>query len=209
LRLLGAGAVYMLAWLAAVGVLAATRPQVVPDAVAVLVIFGVVFSAIGWLTTLGRRPAAIPVRRPWLEAALVLAYLLIYAVLFTGYGLNAFHAAFPAGRGEAALLVVFKLAVHVILPGILLVAAGARLRPLFAAKPAGWPFWLSLPVLGTLILALTAVISPSVKLIPRCAWPPEPWPSPARAPSSGAPSRRVCVRSSCFARCCRPGWRRS
>jgi len=164
-RLVAVVAVYVLLWGGAVGVLAAARSDAVGDAVVVFVIFGVVFSAIGWLTTLGRAAGAIAVRRPGLEAALVLAYLAAYAVLFTGFGLNAFHAAFAPGRSEAILLVAFKLVVHVALPALVLLAAGARLAPLFAGRPVGRAFWLSLAVLAAAILTVISVISPSLKQI--------------------------------------------
>jgi uncharacterized protein len=163
--LIASATVYLAAWAGAVTLLAATGSDGAGDALAVFVIFGLVFCAIGWLTTLGRPSVPVPVRRPRLEAALVLAYLAAYAVFFTGFGLNAFHAAFPAGRSEALLLAAFKLAVHVALPAALLLAAGASLAPLFAGRPGGRAFWLSLVVLGAAILAVMSVISPSLKQI--------------------------------------------
>ena len=154
---------YLAAWAAAVATLAATKSDAVGDGVAVLVVFGLVLSGVGWLTTIGIRAPTIAVRRPGLELGAVLAFLAAYAVLFTGYGLNAFHAAFAEGRLEAVLLVVFKLVVHVAMPCLLLAAVGASPRALFTSKPRGRPFWLTLLILGPAILAVLAVISPSLK----------------------------------------------
>lgn len=156
---------YLAAWAAAIAVLAATKSDAAGDGVAVLVVFGLALSGVGWLTTLEVRAPAIAVRRPGLEVGLVLAFLAAYAVLFTGFGLNAFHAAFPEGRGEALLLVAFKLVVHVALPCLLLAAVGAAPLALFTTKPRGRPFWLTLAVLGPAILIVLAVISPSLKQI--------------------------------------------
>jgi uncharacterized protein len=158
-------ALYALVWGSAVVTLAAGRYDAAGDAVAVLATFGLIFPALGWLTTLGAAAPPIPVRRPALELSLVLAYLAAYAVLFTGFGLSAFHAALPAGRTEAALLVALKLVVHVALPALLLGLAGASLRPLIAVRARSRAFWLSLAVLGAAILALMCVISPSLKNI--------------------------------------------
>ncbi len=158
-------AIYLAAWAGAVAVLAAAGSDAAGDAVAVFAIFGLLLSGMGWLTTLGRAAAPVPVRRPSLEAGLVLAYLVAYAVLFTGFGLNAFHAAFAPGRIEAVLLLALKLVVHVVLPAALLLSVGASLRPLIAGRPTGRAFWLSLVILGGAILAVMCVISPSVKQI--------------------------------------------
>ena len=154
---------YLTAWAAAIATLAATKSDAVGDGVGVLVVFGLVLSGVGWMTTIGVRPPTIPVRRPGLELGAVLAFLAAYAVLFTGYGLNAFHAAFAEGRLEAVLLVIFKLIVHVLMPCLLLATIGASPRALFTAKPRGRPFWLTLLILGPAILAVLAVISPSLK----------------------------------------------
>ena len=156
---------YLAAWAVAAATLAATKSDALSDGVAVLVVFGLLFSGVGWLTTIGVRAPPIAVRRPGLEFGLVLAFLAAYAVLFTGFGLNAFHAAFPEGRVEAVLLMAFKLLVHVALPCLLLAAVGAAPQMLFTTKPRGRPFWLTLIVPGPTILALLAVISPSLKEI--------------------------------------------
>jgi len=156
---------YLAAWAAAVAVLAVTKSDAASDGVTVLVVFGLTFSGAGWLTTIGVRAPTIVVRRPGLEVGVVVAFLAAYAVLFTGFGLSAFHAAFAEGRVEAVLLVAFKLLVHVALPCLLLVAVGASPRALFTTTPRGRPFWLTLFVLGPAILATLAVISPSLKEI--------------------------------------------
>ncbi|MFI4935575.1 MAG: CPBP family intramembrane glutamic endopeptidase [Caulobacterales bacterium] len=155
--------VYLLIWGAATAVLAAGRPDTVSDAVAVFVIMGVVFSGLAWLLTLGEAAPAVEVKRPGLELTAVLGYLALYAVLFTGWGLSAFHAAFAPGRGEAALLVLFKLVVHVVLPALLLLALGAQIRPLIQTRIRTRGFWLCLTILGAAVVAVICVISDSLK----------------------------------------------
>jgi len=103
------------------------------------------------------------VRRPAFELTAVLIFLAAYAILFTGWGLSAFHAAFHPGRLEAALLVAFKLLVHVAAPALLLFLIGGELRPLFQARLATRGFWLGLVVLGAAVVGLTLLISPSLK----------------------------------------------
>jgi len=147
---------YLAAWVVAIVTLTVTKSDAVGDGVGVLVVFGLLFSGIGWVTTIGVRTPAIRVRRPRLEMALVLAFLAAYAVMFTGYGLSAFHAEFAESRVEAVLLVVFKLAVHIALPCLLLAAVGIAPRTLFTTKPRGRPFWLTLIVLGAAILGVRA-----------------------------------------------------
>jgi len=160
--LIGLGG-YALIWGAAIAVLATIGSDAAGDGVAVMAFMGVGFSVLAWLVTLGEQAPAIEVRRPELELAAVLVFLAAYAVLFTGWGLSAFHAAYPPGRLEAALLVAFKLLVHVAAPALLLVFLGAELRPLFQARLNTRGFWLGLIVLGSAVVGLTLLISPSLK----------------------------------------------
>jgi uncharacterized protein len=138
------------------------------DAVAapiILVVTGIGFPLIAWALTRREAPPAIPVPRPRLELGVVLGYLALYAVFFTGYGLNAFHAAFAPGRLEAVLLIAFKLVVHVGLPVLILLAIGGKPGALFTVRANSRSFWIILLVVGSISLAFTGLVSPSLKQI--------------------------------------------
>lgn len=162
--LTGLGA-FAVIWAGAVATLFVTKADGAEDALAVMAVFGVAFSLFAWLVTLGVRAPPVAVRRPLFELGAVLAYLALYAVLFTGWGLSAFKAAVPEGRLHDVLLVALKLVVHVVLPAGLILAIGGKLRPLFAARLGTRGFWLALLVLGPAILGVLSVISPALKQI--------------------------------------------
>jgi membrane protease YdiL (CAAX protease family) len=161
---LGLG-VFSLIWGAAMATLAVTKADGFEDALAVMGIIGVGFSLVGWLVTLGGRAPDVPVRRPGLELGAVLAFLVLYAVLFIGWGLSAFKAAVPPGQTYNALMLALKLVVHVVLPAGLIVAVGGQLRPLIRARADTRGFWLGLVVLGAALLGLLSVITPALKQI--------------------------------------------
>jgi membrane protease YdiL (CAAX protease family) len=156
---------YALAWCASAAVLFASHADDAIAAPIVLVVTGVGFPLIAWALTRTDTPPPIPVPRPGLELGVVLAFLAVYAVAFTGYGLNAFHAAFVPRRLEAVLLVAFKLVVHVGLPVLILAAIGARPGALFTANTRLRGFWPLLLVLGAVALAFVGLVSPSLKSI--------------------------------------------
>ncbi|HZZ35336.1 MAG TPA: CPBP family intramembrane glutamic endopeptidase [Caulobacteraceae bacterium] len=158
-------ALYGIVWAASVAVLLARGAEGASDSLAVMAIFGIALPAVGWLVTLGERAPAIEVRRPVVELTAVIAFLVLYAVFFTGWGLSAFKAASPPGQAHDAMLLAIKLIVHVALPAGLIIALGGRLRPLFTARADTRGFWLSLVILGAAVLAVLSVISPSLKQI--------------------------------------------
>jgi len=162
---IGALALYALAWCGSAAVLFATGSDDAVSAPIILVVTGIGFPLIAWALTRRDQPPSIPVPRPGLELGVILAFLALYAVLFTGYGLNAFHAAFAASRLEAVLLVAFKLVVHVGLPVLILLAIGAKPGALFTVRANSRAFWLILLIVGGLSLAFMCVVSPSLKHI--------------------------------------------
>jgi membrane protease YdiL (CAAX protease family) len=127
-----------------------------------LVIFGIGLSAVAWLTTRGTKTTPIAVARPGRESAALVAYLVLYAIFFLGYGMGALRETIPAGRTQEVAVLAVKLLVHVVLPAVLLLALGARLRPLFVSQVPARQFWLTFVVLGLVITALLAVVSPSL-----------------------------------------------
>ncbi len=155
---------YLAAWGAATGYLAFKGADWSFPLVS-LGIFGVALSALAVALTRKARAPAIPVARPTLELAAVLAFLAVYAVGFLGWGMGAARHALPPGREQEMLVLVLKLAVHVAAPALLLAALGAQLRPLFSARADRPGFWPPLIVLGGIILALLCVVSPALKQI--------------------------------------------
>lgn len=160
---LAAMGLYALAWAASAYALYAGHSDDFEAALVILPVMGIGFSLVAWLATMGERAPVIAVRRPGLELWAMLAFLALYAVLFTGFGLNAFHAAFKRGRLEQALLLALKLVVHVGLPALVLMAVGGRVRPLLTARVGTRGFWICLVVIGGVSLAFMTVISPSLK----------------------------------------------
>jgi len=134
-------------------------------AIAVMGIFGIAMSGLAWGLTTGAKAPPIEVKRPGLESGVIVLYLALYAVLFTGFGMSAARAAVPEGQTQEVLVMGLKLLAHVILPALILVMLGARLSPLFQAGLSGRKFWRTLIVLGLIILGLLCVISPSLQNI--------------------------------------------
>jgi membrane protease YdiL (CAAX protease family) len=167
-------ATYALAWAASAYALYAAGSDDFESALIIGPVMGVGFSVIAWLATLGERSSlpAIAVRRPQLELTAVLVYLALYAVFFTGFGLNAFHAAFAPGRKAEVLLLGLKLVVHVILPFALLSALAARPVALFTARVGTRGFWLCLILIGALAVGFMSVVSPAFRNIAALRLPP-------------------------------------
>jgi membrane protease YdiL (CAAX protease family) len=167
-------ATYAVAWGASAYALYAGGSEDFQSAIVILPVYGVVFSVVAWIATLGQAAAPLPVRRPRLELTAVLVYLGLYAVLFTGVGLNVFHAAFPSttDRMGAALLIAIKLVVHVGLPFALLAALGGRPGSLFTARANARGFWLCLVLIGGCGVAFMALVSPAFRNIAALGLPP-------------------------------------
>lgn len=128
-------------------------------------VFGLGLTGLAVLLTRKARPPAAPVPRPKLELGALLVFLALYAVGFLGWGMGAARAALPPGQGQELLVLALKLAVHVGIPVLLLLALRAPVRPLFSAHAGRPGFWPPLVVLGLILLALLAVVSPSLRNI--------------------------------------------
>ncbi|HXI49090.1 MAG TPA: CPBP family intramembrane glutamic endopeptidase [Steroidobacteraceae bacterium] len=127
-----------------------------------LAVFGAALPALSIALTRKAAPLPIVVRRPALELMVLLGFLAVYAVAFLGWGMSATRAVVPAGREQAALVLIVKLVVHVGVPAILLALLGARLAPLFNSGIGRPGFWPPLLVVGAIILALMCVVSPAL-----------------------------------------------
>lgn len=130
-----------------------------------LAIFGVGLSAIGWLTTRGSKTEAIEVANPARQSGAVLIYLALYAVLFLGFGMGALRENIPEGPEQELAVMGAKLVIHLVLPAILLVLIGGKLAPLLKSQVGPKQFGRTLIVIGAIILALLAVVSPSLQQI--------------------------------------------
>lgn len=131
----------------------------------VMLIFGVGLSGIAWLLTRGASAPRVEVKRPRTESGAVILYLALYAVLFLGFGMTWARGAFAAGPEQESAVLALKLAVHVVLPALLLVLLGEKLGPITQLGLSRRKFWRTLIVLGVIILGIVCVITPSLKQI--------------------------------------------
>ncbi|HTD72559.1 MAG TPA: CPBP family intramembrane glutamic endopeptidase [Steroidobacteraceae bacterium] len=154
-------AAYLALWAAATAYLGAKGADWTLPAIS-LGVFGAALPLLSLALTRRAAPPAIAVRRPRLELWALLAFLMLYAVGFLGWGMSATRAAVPAGREQELLVLVVKLVVHVGAPALLLALLGAKIAPLFNSGLGRPGFWLPLLVLGAIILALMCVVSPAL-----------------------------------------------
>lgn len=155
---------YVACWAVAVGYLAATGGEW-QTPILVFAIFGVALSGVAWALTRKSNPPPVHVARPGLELGAVVLFMVVYAVGFLGYGMGAVREAIPEGPTQEVAVLILKLVVHVAIPAALLALLGAKLRPLFDSGVGRKGFWPTLVVLATILLALLAVVSPSLKEI--------------------------------------------
>lgn len=129
-------------------------------------IFGLGLGGAAWLTTHGAQAPRVEVQHPRRESSALLIYLvLIYAVLFLGFGMGWARQMVSPGPEQESLVLALKLLVHVALPALLLFFVGAKLGPITQLGLKGRQFWRSLAVLGALILAIVCVVTPSLENI--------------------------------------------
>lgn len=145
------------------------------ESLAVLLIFGLGFSAAAWAATRGAAARPLEVRRPRWESGVILAYLAVFAVLFLGFGLSAVREWLPDGRIERTGVLAAKLAAMVILPAFIFLALGFRLRELFPSGNAlvgGRREWLALAILCALVLVLQFTVGrgPRQMALLRAEW---------------------------------------
>ncbi len=130
--------------------------------IASLLIFGMGGSGLVWVLTRRSDAPPVPVRRPTVELAATLAYLILYATLFLGPVMAWTHS-ITDPRSHAVITAAVKLVAHVGLPVLLLWALRAPLRPLFDSGLGRRGVWPTLLIVGGLLIALLALVSPSLK----------------------------------------------
>jgi membrane protease YdiL (CAAX protease family) len=143
------------------------------EALAGMVVFGLLFSLVALGVTRGATPRPVEVRRPGRELAAVTAYLVVFAVGFLGWGLSALRAAVPGEPQQSVVLLVAKLAAMVLAPALVLVAMGHGGRELLRFHRPDRVERRALLVMGVLLLLLQLVAGRGPKLIealPQPAW---------------------------------------
>lgn len=155
---------YLLVWSAAVFVRLQSGDAL--DAIICGVVFAGVLPPVVWFFTRKARPVEITVARPGLELSAVLAWLAVYAIVVLGWLFTQIKQAIPPGTPtyETTMLAV-KLAVHVIIPIMVLKLVGAKVGPLLAPRLGAKGVLPLLIILGAIFTALMMVISPSLKEI--------------------------------------------
>ncbi|WP_340645619.1 CPBP family intramembrane glutamic endopeptidase [Phenylobacterium sp.] len=128
-------------------------------------LFGVALSGVAWALTRRSNPPPVRVRRPTVELTAVLIFMVVYALGFLGWGMGALKTAMPDGQLRELVILGAKLAVHVFIPALILLALGGRVAPLFSTGLARKGFWPTLIVMSAIFLALLSVVSPSLQQI--------------------------------------------
>jgi membrane protease YdiL (CAAX protease family) len=143
------------------------------EAVAGLIVFGLLFSMAAFWATRGATPRPVVVRRAGRELAAVTAYLVLFALVFLGWGLSALRAAFPAEPVQSVVLLAAKLVAMVLLPAALLAGMGHDWRGLLRFERPSPVERRALLVMGALLLLLQLVAGRGPKMIaalPQPAW---------------------------------------
>jgi membrane protease YdiL (CAAX protease family) len=155
---------YLAVWGASVAYLAASGGDWTFPIVS-LAIFGIILGGIIWFLTRQMDAPLVPVAHPRRESLGLLAYLVIYAVLFIGIWLGSIRHAIPLGPTQELAVLGYKLLIHVGLPAGIILLLGGTLRALFDGGLLRRGFWTALIALSALMFALLAVVSPSLKQI--------------------------------------------
>lgn len=128
------------------------------ESLSVFLIFGVGFSVIAWLCTIGVTAGETEVRAPGREFGAVVIYMVVFSVFVLGYGFSALKSMVTAETQQSVAIVVLKLITMVVLPALLLKAFGYSLRHLFAPRSLGKAGWRAAIIMTVLLFALQALL---------------------------------------------------
>jgi len=123
-RALAAVGLYAVIYILAFIVLARSPEFEAEEVLTSLLIFGVGLSVAAWLVTRGVVPPPEAVSDAKREFGVVLTYLVLFAILFLGWGLSWLKATVPPGALGEAIVVSAKLIVMVVLPAWLFTRLG-------------------------------------------------------------------------------------
>lgn len=155
---------YLLIWAAAVYVRLQSGDAM--DAIVCGVVFAGMLPPVVWFFTRKARPVEIAVARPGPELTAVLAWLAVYAIVVLGWLFTWIKQTWtPQTQTYELVMLAVKLAVHVVIPILILKLVGARVAPLLALRPGAKGFLPLLLILGGFVTLLMMVISPSLKEI--------------------------------------------
>ena len=157
-RALAAAAVYAAAYGFSLSRLSSAPGFETGAALAVMLGFGLGFSLAAWAATLGTVPQAVPVGNPRVGMAAISAYLVVFAVLFLGWGLSALRAVVTAEPLQSVAVLAAKLVVSVLIPAWLFTRLGRSWREQLAPKSLGPGAGRVLVVMGVLLLALQLTV---------------------------------------------------
>ena len=153
-----ATAVFLALWAGSVAFLAATAGNFLFP-ISSLVIFGGVLSGLAVLMTRKTNAPAVPVRRPKRESIVLLIYLAFYAFVAFGPVMSAVKNALSPGPMRESVVVGFKLVVHLVLPAMLILAAGGWLRGIADAGLRRPGVLLLLVAFSALMIGLVAALN--------------------------------------------------
>ncbi len=143
------------------------------EAVAGMVVFGFLFSLAALWTTRGATPRPVAVKSAGRELAAMVAYLVVFAVGFLGWGLSALRAAVPGEPTQFIALLAAKLAAMVLLPAALLRLMGYPFHDLLRFDRPNRVERRALLVMGALLLLLQLFAGRGPRMIaalPQPAW---------------------------------------
>lgn len=164
-RALGAVVLYPFVYAAALAWLARAPGFQAGESLGVLLVFGLGYSLIAWLATLGLTPRPLEVRAPARESGVVALYLALFAVLVLGVGLSTLKDALPDGPAERTAVTLFKLFTMVVLPGWLFSRLDYSWRELLGVERFDRRLWRAFLIMAALLLALQLLIGRGPKLI--------------------------------------------
>jgi uncharacterized protein len=149
---------FLTLWGACVAFLAATGGNFLFP-ISSLVIFGGVMSGLALLFTRKTNAPAVPVRRPTRESIVLLIYLGFYAFVAFGPLISVVKNAFPAGPARELAVIGYKVVVHLVLPAVLILAAGGWLRGIADAGLRRRGVLLILVAFSTLMIGIVAALN--------------------------------------------------
>ena len=156
---------YLLLYAISIAHLASSPHFNAGESLAVFLIFGVGFSVLGWLATIGVKPVEMEVQKPNAEFAGVLIYLALFAIVVLGWGLSSVKQAVPDDPQQIILVTLLKVVTMVIFPAILLHFFGYSFREMFAIRMLGKAGWRAAILMTILLFLLQAILGRGLKTL--------------------------------------------
>ena len=153
-----ATALYLVVWLACVIYLAISHGNFLFP-ISSLILFGVVLTGVAvWLTRRTNAPP-VPVARPRQESLVIFGYLLVYAFILFGPVSGIVKRTLAPGPAQEFVVLAYKLAVHVVIPALLIRAVRGHLKGILDAGLRRRGVLLTLGVFSSLMIVLVALLN--------------------------------------------------